>query len=221
MPTFIDESGETGQVSPYFRLAAVWLPTQAAVEAYRASIQEFQREQGLEGYEFKFSKTSQQGRRESFFRAAMGYPFRFAAASVDKNHRDWREAGGPVIHWACVVSLAATLRGVYLQEESRRVAIGGGNRPLSELVVVDDNRDGKFLSLVKEKFREMASGVRPGSPLVGKVKFRGSGPEELIQLADMVCGAVGALLDGDPACYNIICERGLGSAPFPGITRIP
>jgi hypothetical protein len=52
MPTFIDESGETGQMSPYFRLAAVWLPTQAEVEAYRTGIQQFQQAAGLEGYEY-------------------------------------------------------------------------------------------------------------------------------------------------------------------------
>ncbi len=47
MPTFIDESGETGRVSLHFRLAAVWLPTHADVEAYRLAIQEFQRREGL------------------------------------------------------------------------------------------------------------------------------------------------------------------------------
>jgi hypothetical protein len=120
MPTFIDESGETGEVSPHFRLAAVWLPTQAAVEAYRASIREFQQGLGLEGYEFKFSKTTQPDRRRAYFQAVMAHPFRFAVASVDKQHPDWRAAGAPVIHWACVVSLAASLRGVYLEEEARR-----------------------------------------------------------------------------------------------------
>gem|GEM_PF-3129152 len=49
----------------------------------------------------------------------------------------------------------------------------------------------------------------------GKVKFRGSGPEELIQLADMVCGAVGDFLEGDPSYYQIISAQDLG------ITRIP
>jgi hypothetical protein len=197
MPTFIDESGETGEVSPYFRLAAVWLPTQAAVEAYRATIQEVQRQLGLEGYEFKFRKTARPERRAAYFKAAMGHPFRFTVASVDKQHPDWRAAGRAVIHWACVVSLASSLRHTYLEEEARRAGAGGGSHPLNELVVVDDNRDGAFLTLIKNKFREMPSGVRKGSPLVGKVKFRGSGPDELIQLADMVCGAVGAYLDGD------------------------
>jgi len=71
------------------------------------------------------------------------------------------------------------------------------------------------LGIIKRKFRELRSRVHPGAPLVGKLKFRGSGPEELIQLADMVCGAVGDFLEGDPSYYQIISARDLG------ITRIP
>ncbi len=215
MPTFIDESGETGRVSLHFRLAAVWLPTQAEVEAYRLAIQEFQRREGLEGYEFKWSKGGPASRRLAYFRAALAHPFRFTVASVDKSHADWRAAAGSVIHWACVVSLAAALRPAYLAEERQRVQAGGGNHPLNELVIVDDNGDKEYLALIKQKFREMRSGVRDGSPLVGKVKFRGSGPDELLQLADMVCGAVGAFLEGDPTFYHVIQGRDLG------ITRIP
>jgi hypothetical protein len=215
MPKFIDESGETGQVSPYFRLAAVWLPTQEAVEAYRSEIQKFQRDAGLEGYEYKWSKSLSLERRIAYLQATMGHPFRFAVASVDKQHADWRAAGPSVIHWACAVSLAAILRSVYLEEEARRVAAKGGDRPLNELVVVDNNRDSKFLNVIKQKFRELHSGVRMGASLVGKVKFRGSGAEELIQLADMVCGAVGDYLGGDETCYKIISSRDLG------ITHIP
>ncbi len=215
MPTFIDESGETGQVSPYFRLAAVWLPTQAAVEAYRAGTRQFQQDAGLEDYEYKWSKSLSLERRIAYFQAAMGHPFYFAVASVDKQHPEWRAAGRSVLHWACAVSLAASLRGVYLDEEARRAAAAGGDHPLNELVVVDDNQDRRFLAVIKRKFRQLRSGVRVESPLVGKVKFRGSGPEELIQLADMVCGAVGDYLEGDGTCYNIILTRDLG------ITRIP
>ncbi len=120
-----------------------------------------------------------------------------------------------MLHWACAVSLAVSLRGVYLEEEARRTAASGGDRPLNELVLLDDNRDRRFLAVIKQKFRELRSGVRAGASLVGKVKFRGSGPEELIQLADMVCGAVGDYIDGDGTCYNIIAARDLG------ITRIP
>jgi hypothetical protein len=215
MPTFIDESGETGQVSPYFRLAAVWLPTQAAVEAYRTGIRQFQQEAGLKGYEYKWSKSLSLERRIAYFQAALGHPFRFAVASVDKQNPEWRAAGPSVIHWACAVSLAASLCGVYQEEEARRAGSSGAKHPLNELVVIDDNKDRKFLTVIKEKFRELRSRVRPAWPLVGKVKFRGSGQEELIQLADMVCGAVGDYLQGDGTCYKIISPRDLG------ITRIP
>jgi hypothetical protein len=215
MPTFIDESGETGLVSPYFRLAAVWLPTQEAAEAYRECVRRFQRECGLEGYEYKFSKTTQWDRREAYYRTAMQHPFRFAVAAVNKQHPVWRAAGGPVIHRACVASLAAAFCPVYLGEEDRRAAAGGGRQPLNELVVVDDNKDRDFLGLIKAKFREMRSGVKPGGALVGKVKFRGSGPDELLQLADMVCGAVGKHLDGDSTWYNSISDRDLGISYIP------
>jgi len=215
MPTFIDESGETGMASPYFRLCAVWLPTQTAVESYRTGIRQFQQQAGLEGYEYKWSKSLSLERRAAYFQAVMSHPFRFAVAAVDKQHQEWRAAGGSVIYWACAVSLSVSLRGVYLEEEARRAIATGRDHPLHELVILDDNQDRKFLTTVKRKFRELRSGVRARSPLVGKVKFRGSGPEELIQLADMVCGAAGEYLDGDATCYNIISARDLGITPIP------
>jgi len=219
MPTFIDESGDTGHEPDsaiHFRLAAVWVPTQDAAHACRESIKKLRRDLRLpEGYEFKFSKAgSHPERREAFFRAAMCHEFRFAAVSVDKREGEWRTADRGTIHRACAVAVAATLRSTYLADEDARVA-AGKYRPLSELVVVDDNQDQEFLTVVRKKFRDMSSGCRPGASLVGKVKFRGSGPDEMIQLADMVCGAVAAHLDGDSTCYRLIALRDLG------ITRIP
>ncbi len=176
MPTFIDESGDTGHEpgsASHFRLAAVWVPTHEAAEAFRATIQQLRRNLRLAaGYEFKFAKTgSHPERRQAFFCAALRHPFRFAAVSLDKREGDWRMADRGAIHWACAVSLAVTLRPIYRAE--------------------------------------------PGASLVGKVKFRGSGPDELIQLADMVCGAVAAHLDGESTWYRLIASRDLG------ITRIP
>jgi hypothetical protein len=219
MPTFIDESGDTGHnpdSANYFRLAAIWVPTQDAAEAFRANVQQLRRDLGLpERYEFKFAKTgSHPERREAFFRAAMRHAFRFAATSLDKRTEDWRTADRRAIHWACAVSLAVTLGPTYREEEAAR-ALAGTDRPLNELVVVDDNQDKAFLAVIKKKFRELASARRPGRPLVGKVKFRGSGPDELLQLADMVCGAVGAHIDGDSTWYGMIAARDLG------IMRIP
>jgi Protein of unknown function (DUF3800) len=219
MPTFLDESGDTGHEpasAPHFRLAAVWVPTQETAEAFRASIQQLRRDLGLpQAYEFKFARSGPHPeRREAFFRVAMGHAFRFAVASVDKRAGDWRTADRGAIHWACAVVLAVTLRPIYRAQEEAQ-ASPGRDRLLRELVVVDDNQDKEFLATIKRKFGELASGRRSGASLVGKVKFRGSGPDELLQLADMVCGAVGAHLDGDSTWYKLIASRDLG------ITRIP
>ena len=219
MPTFTDESGDTGHEpnsAGHFHLAAVWVPTHEAATDFREAIKRLRRELRLpEGYEFRFSRMgSRAERREAFFQSAMHHQFRFAAVSVDKRLGEWRTANRSKIHRACVCALAQTLRPIYVAEENARVIIGV-KRPLSDLVVVDDNNDNKFLSMVSKKFREMPSVYRPKASLVGKVRFRNSRPHELIQLADMVCGAVGAHLVGESAYYHLIAARDLG------ITRIP
>jgi hypothetical protein len=219
MPTFIDESGDTGHEpdsATHFRLAAVWVPTQDVAETVRDGIRQLRQDLGLaQGYEFKFAKIgSHPERRVAFLRAALRHEFRFTAASLDKRQGEWREADRGTIHWACAVSLAATLRPTYRGEEEARAA-AGHDRPLNELVVVDDNQDKRFLDVLKRKFRELTSARHPGHSLVGKVKFRGSGPDELLQLADMVCGAVGAHLDGDSTWYKLIAARCLGITPIP------
>ncbi len=220
MPTFIDESGDTGHEldsATHFRLVAVWVPTQEVAEDFRDGIRQLRKQMKLpSAYEFKFAKTgAHPERRKAFFEVALRHEFRFTAASVDKREGEWRYADRRGIHWACAVSLAATLRETYRAEEARRVKAAGHDRPLGELVVVDDNQDQKFLATVKEEFGGLASGCRPGASLVGKVKFRGSGPDDLIQLADMVCGAVAAHLDGDSTWYKMIATRCLGIMPIP------
>lgn len=214
MPTFIDESGDTGPCTDpahcYFRLAAVWVPNHDEVEAIRAEIRSVRRTLGLRtDYEFKFSKTWRYpDRRAAFFRAALRRDFRFAFAWVDKNHEPWREADKQAIHWATTTELAATLRPTYLAAHALRLR-DGGSGPFKELVVVDDNEDKQFLATVTKQFRGLGMGCDPAIFLVGKVKFRGSHPEELMQLVDMVCGALGANSDGEDTWYRMISERDL------------
>jgi hypothetical protein len=150
MPTFIDESGDTG-LNPnpencHFRLAAVWIPSLDVGERIREDIRHLRTFSGLKNnYEFKFSKTgSHPERRQAFFNVAMR-----------------REA----FHWGSAVWVSATLRQVYLAAQAAKI----DGSSLRELVIVDDNGDKQFLDMLKLKFREIGSG------LVGKVKFRGSG----------------------------------------------
>lgn len=216
MPTFIDESGDTGPCADaahcYFRLAAVWVPTHDEAEAIRAAIRGVRTTLGLRSdYEFKFSMTwRHHDWREAFFRAALEQEFRFGFVSIDKNHQEWRESDKQTIHWATATNLAATLRPTYLATHLNRVQ-NGGTGPLKELVVIDDNEDTRFRETVAQQFRGLGKACDPELFLVGKVIFRGSHQEELIQLADMVCGASGANLDGEDVWYRMIAERDLDS----------
>ena len=212
MPIYIDESGNTGKVSrggsPCFRLAAVWVPDEVDAEAFRSTIRGLRVELGLKrDYEFKFARSPSADFRKSFFEAALSGPFRFAVSSVDKTHLDWVNADGPHLHRACVTDLAATMRPVYAS------AVEAGTDHRKEPIIVDDNDDHAFLGIIKEQFRGLRSPTRPTDSMIGKVRFRRSVPDEMIQLADMVCGAVGLWYDQrDPTWYDPIMSRLVGPA---------
>jgi hypothetical protein len=111
MPTFIDESGDTGSIEsggkPYFHLAAVWVPTLDDVEAFQEKARRLRSDLGLhKGYEFKFALTHSRPRdRSAFYECALSMQFRFAVASIDKTDSYWGSAGGPEQHWALSPSL--------------------------------------------------------------------------------------------------------------------
>ena len=215
MPTYIDESGNTGQVSgggsPYFRLAAVWVPDELEADEFRWTIRRLRQELGLRReYEFKFSRSHSFERRQAFFKAAASRNFRFAVSSVDKTHPDWVEADGPRLHRACVTDLAATMRPIYAS--AIEAAIGKPKEP----IIVDDNEDHAFLTVLKEQFRSLRSPANPTDSMIGKVRFRSLVPDEMIQLADMVCGAVGLWYDErDATWYDQIANRDVGAMSSP------
>lgn len=216
MPTFIDERGDTGtkpDSDPHFQLSAVWLPDAESVENFRTESRRLRESLQLpQDYEFKFAKTwSHPTRREAFFRLALEFPFQFAFASLDKRtpvQLDWTHSQ---IHQAVVTDLAASLRPLYLSQ--LRLS---GRRRLGESITVDDNRDANFLRIIKETFRGLGKGETPPADLIGKVRFRGSGAEDLLQLADMVAGANGANVDGIPDWYRLIANRDVGLESFGG-----
>ncbi len=220
MPTFIDESGDTGWKPgslPFFRLAAVWLPSQQVVETFRESIRALRPKLKVaQGYEFKFVNThGHAARRQAFFQTALEHEFRFAVCAYDKNRIEPGSVDKAEFHWGCSVTLASCLRAIYLQAEGAKGMSGGKPAPLNELVIVDDNRDEKFLAAVKRAFRGLESARRPAGKLVGKVKFRGSEPDDLLQLVDMIVGSAGAHLDGDSTWWKQIEERSVGLVRVP------
>jgi hypothetical protein len=123
MPTFIDESGDTGPANQggkaYFRLAAVWMPSLDHAEAFREAIRQLRRHLGLRAdYEFKFYSThSHPEQRRAFFDVALAGEFRFAVCSINKTADYWSSADGPEQHWACATTLAVSFRPLYHQAE--------------------------------------------------------------------------------------------------------
>lgn len=216
MPTFIDESGDTGPPSAggkaYFRLAAVWLPSLDEVADFREAVGALRQNLKLRAdYEFKFANTfTRPEQRRAFLTLALAHSFLFTVCSIDKTAEYWNSATGSEQQWACATSLAVHLRPIYHRAEEQ------SGPPLREPIVIDDNDDDKYLQIVKRAFRGLRSRVSPGSSLVGKVRFHDSGPDPLIQLADMVCGAVGAYLDGkDRVWYDLIATRDLRTFCLP------
>ena len=220
MPTYIDESGDTGPYpggSSYFRLAAVWVPTLANAEECRASICAVRGRIGVgPRFEFKFARTNLYPEaREAFFAAVLTHPFRFVVCAYSKPLPPLPPLSAAEIHWGCSVVIPSYLRLRYLEEEAVRTAALGQPTALNDTVTVDDNQDRHYLAAIKRGMRAMESRAKPGGKLIGKVKFKGSGPDDMVQFADMVVGAVGAFLDGERAWYELIRDR------CDGIVRMP
>lgn len=215
MPTFIDESGDPGDgagSSTYFRLCAVSVPTELVAERIRGEIRATRARLGRsQTYEFKFSKTHHLSEtRESFYEAVQRHEFRFATASIDKRRLAGEISTVGICQWLATTALATILRPVYV----RRYEFDPAEyRP--ETVTADDNRDAEFLGTLKESFRGLGTLDSPRRVLIDKVRFRNSRADEMLQLADMLCGAVGAAIDGSSASYSMVATRDLSTWQFP------
>lgn len=212
MPTFIDESGDTGPIDgggkTYFRLAGVWVGTHDEANEFRDAVRKLRKELGVKAsFEFKFFSTANHPeRRTAFFELATRFQFRFCVSAIDKRAAAWTKADKDLIYRVTANDLAATFRECYRRAES------GRDSPLREPIIVDDNSDKKsFLPAVQTAFRGLTSVRKAGTSLVGKVSFRVSGPDEMLQLADMVCGAFGDALEGNGEWLHLIGGHWVGS----------
>lgn len=212
MPTFIDESGDTGHAStskPYFRLAAVWVPSVKTANEIRDAIRRLRKELGRKSsYEFKFAKTGRfnEGRRR-FFLTALEFPFRFAACHIRKVEH-WEKASSAAQYWAAATALAASLRATYQESEEAKA-------PLRDPIWVDRNDDQRFLNAIARAFGGLKPRCPESRPLTAPPRFFLSHKDDMIQLVDMICGAVGTRLDGESTWWNMVRDRCIEVSELP------
>lgn len=184
---FIDESGDCGMSSgssPSFTLVAVFFEKSSCAEACDKAIGQLRTSKGLsERFEFHFAAISDRQRR-FFFEAAASFNFLYVASTIDKGRLssdvDWGDKAR-FYQEACG-------RLVRPLGELIRVAHGCAKGPSPGRIVVDNNDDPVYVLAMQEQFKRLKTS--DGKPLVKKVRSQRSHTSNLLQLADMVCGAV-------------------------------
>lgn len=180
MLVFVDESGDPGLKigrgsSPYFIVATVVFPTKQVTQECQQQIQAFRVQQGLRHYkEFHFSKDNLAIKR-GFLEAVAEVPFWFGAAVVDKQrlHSHGLEDHKNLYHYT--VNLAFK----HILDE------------LKDATVVFDSCGGReFSQQLRRYVQKKAKEHTPDGSRLKKVKSNKSHADDLLQLADMVCGAI-------------------------------
>jgi hypothetical protein len=153
----------------------------------------------------------------------VSFPFRYAFVSTTKGVA--RESlPKEELVGATVRGLTTQLAEYYhIAEWCKPQATPTTPTPLNELVRYDECNDRVYRAIVEREFRRLPSLVKPGARLVRKVSPFRSRSDPRLQLADMVCGAVGRHLDGESEYRRMIraCEIGLVELIWNGEGVVP
>lgn len=177
MLVFIDESGDTGLKikegsSRYFVIALISFEESEEAVACDQRIELLKREIKLQaGAEFKFSKL-RKDQRIKFFEAVLPYSFFYLAVVINKD-RDKLYGGGFKIKesfYKYTCSLVFENAKPYLKDAT---------------IIIDGSGSREFKRQFKTYLRK-----KIGASIIKKVKIQSSHTNNLIQLADMVAGAV-------------------------------
>jgi len=206
MPTYIDESGDTGTKkgsAPYFRLAAVFFEDTIQIERFSERLSALRTELGLRQlYEFRFSKTVHDIRM-AFFKVAAAEPFHFIVSSFEKHTFDYGKLTKDVVKEKTIDGLIKHLGECYLTVEECLNSRGG----LKELIVYDACDDPAFERALRDGFKTISATRSCGRRLIRDIKPGKSKSDPGIQLVDMVCGATGKHIEGQSIYYNLISNK--------------
>jgi Protein of unknown function (DUF3800) len=185
MFVFIDDSGDVGVpgMRPYFALSAVVFQTEEERDGAGHAVHELRKKWGrADSFELKFWNLRPQLRTEFFVRIG-DMPFRYASCVLWKDRvsgRRWRDRR--YVYERVIRGLVGELV-PYLRE-----ADAAQDKPLKVGVVADEHDDPDYWRLLKAEFYKLRS--KDGSGMVkGKVRPGKSSSSNVLQFADLVCGA--------------------------------
>lgn len=178
MLVFIDESGDSGMKfkegsSEYFTICAVLFLENRHAQLCNQRIDELRDELGYgDRWEFHFNKCSRDI-RERFLRGVSGQSFQYSAFILNKK----KAIGAGFQHKKTFYKYPVKLACENLADQLR-----------DAVIVLDRCGEREFMKEVDRYLRRALNKKHPGS--IKKVKSDRSHNNNLVQLADMVCGAV-------------------------------
>lgn len=196
MIVFIDEAGDPGfklqqGSSKYFVIALIIFDDFLEAEKCSVAIKELRRKLKLnDRYEFKFNKTNRKF-RQAFFQAVKGYGFRVRAIAIDKNLiRSEKLKNSKESFYNYTVMQALKQSGQSIRNAKLKFDKRGERALRNQLRVYLSNRlDNK------------------NSKIFTDLKFVDSRQNTLIQLADMVAGAIFSSFSGKGKEHLIILKQ--------------
>ena len=188
MLVFIDESGDTGMKlgsgssSAQFIVSLVLFEELEMAEKADRRIETLRSQLGVApGFEFHFSKLKADW-REQFLRELGRIDFFYFAVVIDKASLAEKGFHSPAELYRYACRLVFECAKPYLTEATV-VMDGAGSRPFKR----------ELTSFLRRKVNE-----GEGARKIRKIKLQDSHKNNLLQLADMVCGAVARSFSGKP-----------------------
>lgn len=209
MLCFIDESGDTGLKtasgsSEYFTIAMVLFNDHDEANACDERIALLRRELGLKpDYEFHFSHSSDRV-RQSFFEAVRPYDFFYLGFTINK-----QLLYGPGFKY----------KGSFYKYTTRLILENAKPYLVKAIVIFDGNGSREFRQQLKTYLKRTVN-TSSGIEYIKDVKVQDSRRNNLIQMADMVCGALGMKLKKKPGAdrfYRIISHREISWPIWPKV----
>jgi hypothetical protein len=193
----MDESGDAGMKlsagsSRYFCMTAVIFEDQFSANACDRCLDELRRTLHFPArHEFHFSESSKKI-RSAFFDAIRGERFNYHSFVVDKSKLAASAFRQPVDFYEFAVRIVC---------ENARDLLSNSR------VVIDHSGDRHFVRRLAQTIKS-AILSESGAPLVREVKMEGSHSNNLVQLADMACGAVARSISGNDSIYRDALKKG-------------